>query len=97
MASTLFLTLDQYDFCAGPSSVCGIHHTGMLVADNRIEGGPVVFEGTMGAGATCTVVDDAFGEMGFPFHVFLGRRTHDCLVTGTDRVVDRGTGNRVRP
>jgi hypothetical protein len=95
-ASTAWATIDQYDVRLGPSAVFGVERTSLQIADNRISGGPVAFEGTLGEDVRCRVVDNTFeGTPGFD--VFLGPGTHGCLVNGTADVVDLGTGNRVVP
>ena len=65
-AVTAWATIDQYDVPLGPSSSYGLERSTLLVADNRISGGPVVLEGTLGAGVRCRIADNSFEAVKVP-------------------------------
>lgn len=82
------LALDQYDFCASPSSACGVARSTVQIAGNDSTG-PVLLEGTM-LDVQCRVVGNAFDlpAEAPPVDVLLaGPGTQDCLVAGPARVV----------
>ena len=95
-ASTVWATIDLYDVALGPSSVLGFNKTSILIAGNRIAGGPIILEGTFNADMHCALVGNKFANTG-GLDVYLGSGIHDCLVVGTPNVIDDGTNNHIVP
>jgi len=86
------------DGCFGPSAVCGMSHSSILVAANDLHAlVPVVVRSTFGEGMRCMVTGNALHAdlAAGGVDVLLGPHTHDCLVVTPGPVTDLGSNNRV--